>query len=316
MNRIDPSTPTARSWRDIPQQIAPQAMSKVGRRRVTYRTVRNIAVVVGVLALAAGGFEIWRTLKNDPQRLVATTASEPLKEITVESNGVLGETWVSDQLALAENVGLMDLDLYSLRTRLTASGQVRAAVLTREFPDTLKVVLDERSPVVRVKARLSGPDVRDFLVARDGTVFSGSGFSTQTLSSLPWLGGIRLVRNRDGFLPLDDLNVVADLLLTARGHAPDLFATWRVISLERMDQDGEIVVQSSVVPKIIFGTREGFFSQIARLDLILAETRSHARAPLKSINLAVGASQVPVALMQPVPNAANSITPTVRFPLN
>lgn len=316
MNRIDPSTPTARSWRDIPQQIAPQAMSKVGRRRLTFRMVRNIAIVVGILVLAGGGFEIWRTLKNDPQRLVATAASEPLKHITVESNGVLSEGWVSDQLALGEDVGLMDLDLYTLRSRLTETGQVQAAVLTREFPDTLKVILDERSPVVRVKARLNGPDVRDFLVARDGTVFSGYGFSTQTLSSLPWLGGIRLVRNGAGFLPLDNLDAVADLLITARGHAPDLFETWRVVSLERMGQDGEIVVQSSVVPKIIFGTREGFYSQIARLDLILAETRSHSRAPLKSINLAVGASQVPVALMQPVSGPASSVTPTVRFPFN
>lgn len=316
MNRIDPSTPTARNWRDIPQQIAPQAMSKVGRRRMTFRVFRNVAIVVAIMALSAGGFEIWRTLQSDPQRLVATTESAPLEHILVETNGVLDERWVTARLALPDRIGLMELDLYSLRTLLTKSGQVRAAVLAREFPNTLKVILDERSPVVRLKARLNGPDVRDFLVSRDGTVFSGHGFPKSTLDALPWLGGVRLVRDGEGFVPLADINPVADLLITARGNAPDLFATWRVVSLERLDQDGEILVQSSVVPKIIFGTREGFYSQIARLDLIIAETRSQQRAPLKSINLAVGASQVPVAMMTPVATPSGSITPTVRFPLN
>jgi hypothetical protein len=316
MNRIDPSTPSARSWRDIPQQIAPEAMSKVGRRRLTFGLVRTIALVVGLVVVAAGGFEIWRTLQNDPQRLVATSASEPLKHVTVATNGVLNEAWVVAQMALPESAGLMDLDLYALRTKLTRSGQVRAAVLTREFPDTLKVVLDERSPIVRVKARLDGPDVRDFLVSRDGTVFNGHGFTERTVSALPWLGGIRLLRNEAGFLPLENMNTVADLLVTARGNAPDLFATWRVVTLDRMGQDGEIEVQSSVVPKIIFGTREGFYSQIARLDLILAETRSRNRAPVKSINLAIGAAQVPVALMSPTAVSPGTISPTVRFPLN
>ena len=316
MNRIDPSTPSARSWRDIPQQIAPQAMSKVGRRRMTFRMARIVATVVVLLIVAVGGFEIWRTFQNDPQRLVATSASEPLKHIEVETNGVLSEAWVVQQLALPTEVGLMELDLYRLRTRLIDSGQVRAAVLTREFPDTLKIVLDERSPIVKVKARLNGPDVRDFMVARDGTVFSGHGYSPRTLEALPWLGGIRLMRDQDGFLPLENMDPVADLMVTARGHAPDLFATWRVVSLERIVQDGEIEVQASNVPKIIFGTREGFYSQIARLDFILDEARSRARAPLKSINLAVGASQVPVALMQPSPDSIDLATPSVRFPIN
>ena len=189
-------------------------------------------------------------------------------------------------------------------------------MLTREFPDTLKVVLEERSPVVRLKARLDGPGIQDFLVARDGTVFRGYGFGEGTLNSLPWLGGVRLLRNGEGFLPLSGLNQVADLLVTARGHAPEMFATWRVVSLERLQLDGEIEVQTSIVPKVIFGTREGFYSQIARLDLILDETRSRRASTVKSINLAVGAAQVPVAMMATALETDSSRQPTVRFPFN
>ncbi len=316
MNQIETTTPIARSWRDIPQQIAPQAMSKVGRRRLTFRMVRNGAIILGALVLAVGGFEIWRTLKNDPQRLLATAASEPVKHLKVETNGVLDRDWVVERIALPDGIGLMELDLYALRSQLTKTGQVSAAVLTREFPDTLKVVLEERSPVVRLKARLDGPGIQDFLVARDGTVFRGYGFGEGTLNSLPWLGGVRLLRNGEGFLPLSGLNQVADLLVTARGHAPEMFATWRVVSLERLQLDGEIEVQTSIVPKVIFGTREGFYSQIARLDLILDETRSRRASTVKSINLAVGAAQVPVAMMATALETDSSRQPTVRFPFN
>jgi len=83
---------------------------------------------------------------------------------------------------------------------------------------------------------------------------------------------------------------------------PDRFATWRVVSLERLSADGQILVQSAQVPEIIFGVREDFYSQIARLDLILEETSRRTTVPLHSIDLSVGASQVPVAFNQIAPS--------------
>jgi hypothetical protein len=316
MNKIETYTPLARNWRDIPQQIAPEAMSKVGRRRSTLQTLRNGAIVFGALALVVGGFGIWRMWQDDPQRLLATTASEPLKHIEVVTDGVLDREWVIEQMALPKESGLMELDLYALRTRLMKTGQVNLAILTRQFPDTLKVMLEERSPVVRVKARLDGPEIHIFLVSREGTVFRGHGFRAETLGALPWLGGVRLVRNGEGYQPLTGLSQVADLLGTVRAHTPDLFSTWRVISLERLELDGEIEVQTSAIQKIIFGTREGFFAQVARLDLILSQTRVRQQTALKSINLAVGASQVPVAMMARSLDSTPTGQPSVFFPLN
>ena len=71
MSDSETSTPSARHWRDIPQEIAPRAMSSVGRRRLTLRTFRNIGF--GVLAVLAvfGGFRFWQTMQNDPQRITA-----------------------------------------------------------------------------------------------------------------------------------------------------------------------------------------------------------------------------------------------------
>jgi hypothetical protein len=288
----------ARSWRDIPQDIAPQRMSRVGRRRLNMGLVRIAGLVVALGALSWGGFEIWKTLQHDPQRLTAGNESRPIERIDLQTNGVLDDAWLTETLAIAPGTGLMELDLYALRSRLTASGQVRTAVLVREFPTTLKVTLEERSPVVRMQAKLDDPEPRTFYVAHDGTIYDGQGYETRLVRSLPWLGGVRLRRAHQGFEPLEGIAQLADLLATARGSVPDIFATWRVVSLERLSADGQILVQSTTVPKIIFGVREDFYSQIARLDLILDETGRRTTAPLRSIDLSVGPSQVPVALNQ------------------
>jgi cell division protein FtsQ len=276
-------------------------MSAVGRRRKVWAVVRTLAVVAAVVAASWGGWEIWRTLQSDPQRLIATSENRPVEQIILQTNGVLNDAWLRDTLRIEPRTTLMELDLYALRSRLKATGQVRTAVLVREFPATLRVTLEERFPVVRLKARLNGPEARTFLVARDGTVFEGHGYEREFVRSMPWLGGVRLRRSGDGFEPLAGLSQLADLLATARDGMPQRYATWRVVSLDRMSSDGQIVVQTADIPEIIFGVREDFYSQIARLDLILDETQRRAASPVRSINLAVGASQVPVALHQTPP---------------
>lgn len=316
MSKTASIPPAARSWRDIPQDITPRAMSTVGRRRMTMKSVKTIATCVVLVGLAYGGFEIWRTWRANPLVLAGAGRSEPVRHVRVESDGVLGQDWVEKTLNLPKDVGMMDLDLFALRERLTAGGQVASAVLTREFPDTLEVKLVERSPVLRLRTRAGHGDVRDFLLARDGTVFLGSGYREELLESLPWLAGMKLVRAGDGFAPLDEIDRVADLLATASSHAPQLYADWRVISLARFEADGQIVVQSGQVPEVIFGTREDFFTQVARLDLILERVRRRPGEVVRSINLAVGPSQVPVAFevpaigaLSPAPSRSNRLLP-------
>ena len=230
----------------------------------------------------------------------------------LETNGVLNLEWVEQVLAIRPDVGLMELDLWALREQLEAHAQVKKADLRREFPDTLYVLLEEHSPVVRLKARLDGPEPTDFLVSRDGVVFEGIGFSEGSMRSLPWLGGVKLLRTEIGFLDLKGMDRVADLLATARGNLPELYTTWRVVSLERMARDGQILVQTSEVPQIVFGLREDFYSQVARLDLILERVRGRSE-PLKSIDLSIGASQVPVAMNITPKRSGAAELPTVRF---
>jgi cell division protein FtsQ len=302
VSRIELNPPQARSWRDIPQQVKPRAMSPEGRRRVVWGGMKTVFGVVLLGALAWGGYEVTAALRGKPKQLTAAEAV-PVKEIDFGTDGVLPKTWVVETLALRRGASLMELDLYRLRERLLACSQVRSATLTRTFPATLTVNISEQSPVARVMARVGEGEPQMFLVARDGTVFEGIGFDAGLIETLPWLDGMKLTRADDTFEPIPDMPTVADLLAKAKLEAEHLYREWQVVSLARLASDGEIEVRSTSVARILFGTNEDFFRQLARLDSLIDAARAHTEQPLREVNLAIGA-HVPVAFEGPtlVPN--------------
>lgn len=296
-----------RTWRDIQQEVAPRSMSREGKKRHRLASLRVFLCLILVGAAGWGGYEIWKTTRQSPTGLAAASQSEPLREILLKTDGVLDLARVESVLGIPSGTPLMNLDLAALHRALLASGQVRTAVLARQFPDKLSVVIEERTPVLRVVVRGDDGKPSALLVARDGTVYPGHGYDHALVASLPYLDGVRLVRAASGYQPVRGMETVADLLGTALSGAPALYRDFQVVSLARFAADGEIVVKTSQVESVTFGTREDFYRQLAKLDLILEEMRRPSGAPpIRAINLAVGGRQVPVSLADasPSPSAA------------
>jgi len=286
-----------RTWRDIPQNVTPRAMSRAGRRRQWMRRLRWVGFGAGLLALCAGVLFVARMMAEGDLQLARASNAEPVREVVLRTDGVLNQAWIIRRLALPPDATLIDLDLSSLRERLLADRQVITATLTRKFPATLEVSLSERSPVARINVRSGGTDAvpRPQLVARDGVVYPGNGYDARLLAELPWLGGVRLRRLVPGtggaaqFAPIFGMPLVAELLATARNEAPALYKTWRVVSLARLESDAEIEVKTDTIDRIIFNAREsaGFLRQVAQLDLLLDSVQPGAGA-ISEINLAIG----------------------------
>ena len=295
MSKIATIAPPARTWRDISQHVSPRAMSRAGRRRRYMAALKVVGAVMVLAATAWGGVEISEVLANNPRKLAAVEPQAPLKNIALTTDGVLDHAWVVRTLALPKNANLMALDLFALRSRLLADGQVCAAVLTRSFPATLTVNVQERAPVARLMAQIGDEPPRPLLVARDGVVYQGEGYAPALLDTLPWLDGIKLVRAGRGFAPIDGMETVAALLAAARNQAEPLYRNFVVVSLSRLASDGELVVRSKDVPEITFSTRDDFLRQLARLDYVIDLARTQPDKPLQSVNLADGL-EVPVAL--------------------
>ncbi len=315
MNAPAHISPPARSWRDIHQDIAPRSMSGEGRKRLAFSTLKTIGIIAIVCTSLWGGYELFLLWQHDPVTLKAPVKNSPVREIVLQSDGPLDHAWVSRTLDLPKGIDMMELDLYALRERLLAHGQVRTAVLARKFPDKLSVVLEERMPVARVRVPSLDGSLTDYFVARDGFVFSGINFTADRTDLLPYLDGLKLKRTAKGFSPVEGMETVSDLLGTARINAFELYSRWRIVSLARLAVDGVIVVRSTDVPEITFGTRDDFLKQLAQLDLIIDRTRAQPDGrTLASVNLSVGLSAngilVPVVYAQPEPTPATA-TPAV-----
>jgi hypothetical protein len=319
MTRDSSDPPASRSWRDIPQQVKPRAMSSGGRRRLLIAT---LGWAGGLAAAGALGVGVWLVSESWRNPAVIPGAKPmPIRDIAlVDPDGVLDRAWLVRTLALPPGATLGSLDLPQLRARILASGQVAEAALFCTYPAALSVHVTERAPVARVMAQAPGGAPRAFLVARDGTVYDGVGYPPAVVASLPWLDGVKLERRGEGFAPLagmagDGLRPgAADLLAQAKLQAEHLYRTWRVVSLARLASDGEIVVRPVSGPTVTFGTREDFSRQLAKLDWLLDTLRARgAGAAAIDLSLAyAGSHQVTVT---PGPADAAPAAPLAAFQL-
>ncbi|MDE3084182.1 MAG: cell division protein FtsQ [Verrucomicrobiota bacterium] len=314
MNRIAVFAQPARTWHDISQSVNPRAMSKAGRRRRLIAGMKICGLAVGLAGATWAAVEVAKIIGGDPRKLAAREPAVPIKGVVFTTDGVLDRAWAERTLAVPKNATLMALDLYALRARLLAGGQVSAAVLMRNFPATLTVNIQERSPVARIMAQIGAGAPRPLLVARDGVAYSGIGYDPALLASLPWLDGVKLKRAGSGFAPIAGMEVVADFLATARNQSEHLYRTFVVVSLAHLALDDQIIVRSKEIPEIIFSAHDNFFRQLARLDYVLDMARTQPSQPIRSVNLAEGL-QVPVALETPGDRLTRLGSATPNLPL-
>lgn len=290
-----PPEAPGRSWRTIRQEVSSPALSRRGRRRrlVAWGKVTGL---LAVIALAGWGiYELSHSWASDRAALTHAVHSAPVREAVVITDGVLGQKWVTEVLGLPKGASLMTLDLPALRDKLLAHGQVRIAVLTRSFPDTLVVNLQERSPVARIQASESDGTTKQLLVAKDGVAYQGFGYDKALLATLPWLDGVRLVKDGKVYAPIPGMADVSELLSTAQLQAPHLYRDWLVVSLARLEEADEIIVKAQDVPQVVFSRKRDYYKQIARLDYVLDAAGALAEPGLQSVNLTLD-GQVPVRL--------------------
>jgi cell division protein FtsQ len=311
LNFDDLNLPPSHSWRDIPQAVNPRAMSKQGKRR---RRSHGFRIVVTIISLCVIGWIAWKVytlLDNGPRSSVTSSSSMPIgNHLKLISDGVLDNDvkWLAKVLKLPSDATLMSIDLRQLQDRLLMQGQVSGATLVRIFPSTLSVTLAERTPVARILAE--GTEGKyTYLVSRDGVAYAGIDYDPGLINSLPYLDGISLVRQGSGFAPIAGMTTVSDLLIQSKLWVNSLYQTWLVVSLDKLQSDGVIKVKTKDGIVITFGTQEGFFRQLARLDTLMDTVKAGTagRATLRDVNLSLG--QRPNSLQADVPVSLVAIDP-------
>ncbi len=269
MNSDPVNIPAARSWREISQPVKARAMSRGGRWRLVLTGARTLGVALLMAAFAWVGWSVLTALQQNPRELPAVAKAVPLRapELITTRDGVLDNAWLARTLEIPAGASLMELDLQRLQNRVLGDQQVLTASLTKRFPDRLLVQITERAPVARMRLGVGGGE-RDLLIARDGILFTGTGFDSAMLETLPWIDGFLPVPEGAAFRPVPEMDVVARLLANTQFMAPHIYRTWHALSLTRIE-DGEIEVLSKQGVTALINTRAEFLQQIAKLDYIL-----------------------------------------------
>lgn len=284
-------------------------MSKSGRRRHTWAVLQWIAGAAAVAGLVWATVSVVDMAENKPERLAQVAQSEALRESRLDTDGVLDRAWLVRTLALPKGVTLLELDLDALQARLLADRQVRTAVLSKSFPSTLVVTITERAPVARIMAQIGGDAPRELMVARDGVAYVGTGYDRELCDSLPWLAGVKLVREGSSYAPIAGMDVVAEFLSKAKYEAEHLYRNFKIVDMARLDADGDLGVRMPEITEVIFSTRDDFFRQLAKLDSIRDALQPQPDNPLPRLDLSHG-REVPVTMGAPAAPADGAKTPT------
>jgi len=283
------------SWKRIPQKAGRSTSSaaKVSWGRRLLQLMRFSGISVGVclvlFALAFGGYFLYSTVTS-PKSIAP---GESLVDLEITSNGVLPDYWIEYRLKLDSQAGLMQFDLKELAARLEQCPQIRKAEVQRIFPNTLRVEVKERYPVLRMKVKDANGDARLFLVDSEGCVFENVRFPKSFVSSLPYLAGVELRQGEYGYKPLDCMEPLVSLMKTARETQPDIYKDWTVVHADQLIMarsftEGYIRIQSRDVPEILFAP-ENYVRQLQNLEYILdnhegASVRSISRINLSLLN--------------------------------
>jgi hypothetical protein len=268
-------------------------MSSPHARKRKFRSLFRLAVFTLFAGGLAGGVFYGFLHAGEALRQVELPRpSSPIVEVRFASSGVLDTTWFSHTFANTLPEDLLAVDIYGLKERLERHGQIARATVRRELPGTLEIVVEERVPVVRLRTRDARGKEIVLLVASDGSVFLGEGYTGEAIRNLPYLAGVRLrkAEHENGFAPIPQMPQVAELVQLTRTHMAGHFRSWKWIDCTYFAGDPEspgarILVQTSHFGELVFSPRD-FPRQLERLARVLNATHRRVKQPIRSVDLA------------------------------
>lgn len=299
------------SWRKIKQSSAGRAVTSIAKKRRWKINLRYVGAVAGGLALIAaviGGAWWWQT---QAFKTFAVPAAH-LRTVYFESDGVLDQHWLMEQIELPQRMALMDINIVEIRRLLMNHGQTRNVEVERIFPDALRITVAEREPIARIAILDAEGKRLLYLVSADGTVYAGQGYSPAVLRGLPFLDGVVLRRRGTGFEPVEQAPVLAELLREARTGWPSYYADWRIVSCRdfvgRPSDAGALIhVKCRTLGDLTFLPRD-FPEQLSRLEQIINYARRERMPEVESVDLSLPDPVARFAAAQP----RNTRTPTRR----
>ena len=262
--------------------------SSQSRKRRQIQAFKLLGVfLVAVLFISAVVWAIVALYERE-EPIQITTPSKPVEKILFDTNGVLPASWLGTVVELRRDTAMMEIDIHTMKQQLEAHGQVKSASIERQFPNALKIDINEHEPVLRMLVMGANEQAGVRIISREGTIYKGIGYPRATLDKLPFV--LPYQHPEGGISPMRGIGQVAELLEETRHTQSNFYKTWKLGSLKHYSGNPElpgqvIEVRSSKLPRIIFGFNTSFAQQLDRLAVILNYVQSRGNPVIKRIDL-------------------------------
>ena len=279
------------TWKKIPQRAGKQTITRESRIIRMRRLVKFATVSLGtgslVLALSLLGYYFAKT----PKAQALHDAASSFVELEIQTDGVLPPAWIEYRMALSENLGLLQIDMTTVKDTLESYPQIKEASVEREFPSKLCVRVRERVPAFRMKLKQESGEYEIYMVDEEGHVFRNIRFPDYMTADLPFIAGVDLHQSNSGYHPIASVPQLAKLYQIAKEKYPDIARSWSILFADQLIMaqsftEGYIRVQSRVVPEILFSP-ENFEKQLERLDYILDSQGQGSVSSVSRVNLSL-----------------------------
>lgn len=278
------------SWRELGGVGGRRVRSPWVWKRRMRQFLKFLWAFAGLCLLSAGGYWLWLKAADNKEPIGITAPAQPLERILFQTDGSLPDQWLSRTVDLKMGLNLTLIDIYDVKERLEAVGQVRSATVERVFPNALRITVRERVPILRLVVQSKDGTVQQQIVADDGSVYEGIGYTRRALRRLPYLQPF--LHGDGNYRPLLGIPRLAELLRLSQREYPTLWQMWEVVSLEHYSGDsrlpGQVIeLRTKLVPRILFGANKDFALQLNRLDYILKKIEANGNPSVERIDLSL-----------------------------
>ena len=280
------------SWKKIPQKTNRQSPVAKETKKVDFRMWgRALGIGVGtcvlLLGLPLGGYYLFHASTS----VASNVQVESPVEIEIQPGRFIPDSWIESRLELNPTLGLMQIDLLGVKSNLEKHTEIKSASVERHFPNVLRVSVQERYPVFRMKVLGQNGHHTILLVDEEGHVFENVNCPQHLLRGIPFLSGVVLHPAPHGYRPIAGADILANLVKTAKSLYPELSRDWLLILadqliLARTFTEGYIRVRSRSIEEILFAPKN-FEKQLERLKYIVDHHPDPSTRPLSRVNLSL-----------------------------
>ena len=285
-----------RSWKALSQDVGETPVTPQARRRRWLPVMKGLALCGFAAGVVYGGLQVKDSFGAVKRSVVSGIGEDALiGEVNFQTDGVLDESFVKQYLDLYEGIPLMDADIFEIKERLEAMGQIRTARVERSIANaTISIFVSERRPVFKMLVQAnSGNELQ--LVDADGVSFRGKGFTRNTLLRLPAIGGVSLQSEAGEYLPIPEVGELNHVQRTVRDLVPQWFAGLSSILIRPKSITSEFlgnnyILRTAWCQELVLDA-ESLEDQLIRLDRLLQDLVSGGvdldKHTLKRIDLTI-----------------------------